>query len=400
MKTKTKTSTKTIVATVAIVAAAAGLGLASFRGPGLNIITNVAGAETYQLGDNDIELLSFDVHARRVDIMVADIGLEIIGDEDGDLSSIDADLPINEFLHNCALYDDYGFTVAGPLSPDSDGFVNFSDDFTISAEETLTLSLQCDSYDSDSSIGEITGETYVFVARLTDSTELQYQDVESGETIPVTQTRLGLRGHGVNVGGERFHVYLRNAGELSLTPSSETPYGDGYEPSFHELYRFNALAGPSSDITLAAFVFKFSATDNAESGWNECGSFDSSSVELYNLTKSGTSTPTAGTWQFLNDDGTDCTDSDELKYLRIEFASDTETVTAGDSHTFALYLDTSGASAEEGDMLGVNLPSQSSLLSETGYDTVIWQDVSDSWFTGEDLSSRLPVPGGLIGYYE
>jgi len=155
----------------------------------------------------------------------------------------------------------------------------------------------------------------------------------------------------------------------TISLSSSSPSGTSI-PGDVEVFRFNVSASANEDVIIRELLWKFSATDNASSDWNFCdtnasgtGELDEPDMDLYNLSVDGTSTALDddAEWTFLDSADTTvdtCTDStDEVDLIQLEFNTDAETITvpAGDTHTFALYMDLTGASATNDDSVQLSL---------------------------------------------
>lgn len=148
----------------------------------------------------------------------------------------------------------------------------------------------------------------------------------------------------------------------ALSPSGSAVVGRS------EVMRFNVAASSNEDLVLSELIYKFSTTDNAPistASWNACdtdqdaGEMRTSDFDMYNLTTDGTSTSldTAdGDWTILKATGAICDGTEAtVGFARITLPT-VEIVPSGTTHTFALYLDTTGASSSTDDSIRVDLP--------------------------------------------
>jgi len=168
----------------------------------------------------------------------------------------------------------------------------------------------------------------------------------------------------------------------SLSPSGSAVVGRS------EVLRFNIAASSNEDVVLSKFTFKMSATDNGGDGdldWNTCdtdnpaGPIDLSDFDLYNLTDDGTTTTldlsatdthnaatvagmngaASSPWTLLTTTGVVCTTTDDIQdvgFVHLKLPT-TEIVPAGLTKTFALYFDSTGASASTDDSVRFDIPS-------------------------------------------
>ncbi|MFA5946156.1 MAG: hypothetical protein WC802_04590 [Patescibacteria group bacterium] len=153
----------------------------------------------------------------------------------------------------------------------------------------------------------------------------------------------------------------------TITLSASSPSGSAVVGR-SEVLRFNVAASANEDVVLQELIFKLSTTDNAPiatASWNACdtdqdlGEMRTSDFDLYNLTTDGTSTTldTADAdWTLMKASGAVCdTTEASVGFARITLPS-VEIVPKGVSQTFALYIDTTGASSSSDDSIRVDLP--------------------------------------------
>ena len=158
----------------------------------------------------------------------------------------------------------------------------------------------------------------------------------------------------------------------TISLSSSSPSGTKV-PGDIEVYRFNVAASSNEDVIIRDLIWKLSATDNGNGSWNfydpDAGltgdDLQTSDFDLYNLSKDGTSTALDddAEWTFLASTAADAAEDAQVYYVQLELSSDAEAlvVPAGDTYTFALYMDTTGASATNDDSIQLSLIDDSTL---------------------------------------
>lgn len=147
----------------------------------------------------------------------------------------------------------------------------------------------------------------------------------------------------------------------TVTLSSSSPSGTGKIPQDMEVLRFNVAASSGEDLVLNEFVFKLSTTDNATSDWNHCAStsgyaITTSDFDFYNLSTTGTGTAldaADGEWALLGTTGATCS-SAEVHYVALDLTTP-QIVPAGQTYTYSLYFDTTGASSVNDDSIQVSI---------------------------------------------
>ncbi|MBT3230648.1 hypothetical protein HN358_02600 [Candidatus Uhrbacteria bacterium] len=198
-------------------------------------------------------------------------------------------------------------------------------------------------------------------------------------------TTLGEDATGVDDVGHDYYTtdgvptFVVQETKPTISLSSSSPSGTSI-PGDIEVYRFNVSAASNEDAVLRELVWKFSSTDNASSSWNFCdqagvgdGEIAAADMDLYDLTDLGTALDDDAEWSF-HDSATAatavagtreiCTDStDVVDYIALAFSTDAETITvpAGETKTFALYMDLTGASATNDDSVQLTLASSTDL---------------------------------------
>ncbi|MFH1712200.1 MAG: hypothetical protein ABH846_03120, partial [Patescibacteria group bacterium] len=160
----------------------------------------------------------------------------------------------------------------------------------------------------------------------------------------------------------------------TITRSSSSPSGSGYVPGDMEVFRFNVAVHSNEDFILEEMIFDMSSTDNASTAtlWNYCDDSTTdiyaTDFDLYNLTTTGTSTAldVDADWMFLAADGEWCntgTDGEQVEYVVLDLTT-RRTVSAGATNSFALYFDSTGASASADDSVQFSIPQ----------DPIVWFD--------------------------
>ena len=170
----------------------------------------------------------------------------------------------------------------------------------------------------------------------------------------------------------------------TISLSSASPSGSAVVGR-SEVLRFNVAASANEDVVLNSLTFKINTTDNdttAGAAWNECDTSPAGTettpadFDLYNLTDDGTTTTldlssssTSNTslammsgasanspWTLLSSTGAICTTSDDIMAYAHLTLPTSEIIPKGTTKTFALYMDTTGASSSADDSVRVDLP--------------------------------------------
>lgn len=145
----------------------------------------------------------------------------------------------------------------------------------------------------------------------------------------------------------------------TITLNSSTPSG-AKVPGDQEVLRFNVSASSGEDVVLKNMIFKMNSTDNVNTGtndWNQCDTDNPSGVtvvsdfDIYNLSKEGTATALDASSDFslLTATGAACTSTGaDIGYVKLSLTTQ-EVIPAGSTYTYALYFDSTGASAVNDD---------------------------------------------------
>ena len=398
--TKTKTSTKTIVVTAAIVAAAAaaGFGLARPSGPGLTITAERTGEISAVQSREDVTLLSLNLKARLADVTVSTLMFEVIGDDDADLSTIDEDADPQDMFISCTLVDEDGATYAGPEDID-DGILSFIDDFSIAGGDSVNLSIVCDLASDLASADED-----IFFARIEHPENVEVEDAE-GTALAWRSTHLGRFNRGINMNGRDASLRIVEQGGATVTLSPSSPGGGGFVPSDMEVFRFNITADESGEMYLEELTFNFYATDNEDTDWNTCALSSSDpgllldDIRVYNLSTSGASGSIVEDGYLIDSGGSLCvSEEDDLAYVSFFRIGDedVEVIPAGETYTYAVYVDTSGASTDWDDSIQLGIPSREE-MEDLGWESIFMRDASGTSIDASEMDG-LPLSGLTITY--
>ncbi|MBT4857101.1 hypothetical protein HON52_02840 [Candidatus Uhrbacteria bacterium] len=156
----------------------------------------------------------------------------------------------------------------------------------------------------------------------------------------------------------------------TVTLDSSSPSGASV-PSDLEVFRFTVAASSNEDVVLNELIWKISSTDNGTSNWNQCDTdnsganartasstdVDTTDFDFYNLSKEGTSTAVDVNtdWLILKATGAVCdATAADVGFVHLTLAT-AEVVPAGSSYTYALYMDTTPASATNDDSIQLEL---------------------------------------------
>ncbi len=181
-----------------------------------------------------------------------------------------------------------------------------------------------------------------------------------------------------------IHTFVVRESKPTVTLSALSPSGSSVVGR-SEVLRFNVAAASNEDVVLSRMTFKVNATDNANVGtndWNACdnaadaGEMAPQDFDIYNLTDDGTTTTLdldsdsdqndslaemlAGTdspWTLLKATGAICDSTEaDVGFVQLRLPT-TEIIPKGETKTFAIYLDSTGASATTDDSIRLDIPS-------------------------------------------
>ena len=172
----------------------------------------------------------------------------------------------------------------------------------------------------------------------------------------------------------------------TLSLAAGSPAGAGI-PGYAEVLRVNDSADSRGEIGNEQMEFGLISTDNDPNGfgWNTCGNLaDSNRWDIYDL--DNPALPLFGDWIFETEDGTDCSLAPDEPLVYARLTSIGEIVAAGDTTTYSIFLDTTGASAAYDDSVRLDLIGLG------------WYDGSHPrMFNGRHIDV-LPTVGGTITY--
>lgn len=185
------------------------------------------------------------------------------------------------------------------------------------------------------------------------------------------------------VGTDGIHTFVVKETKPTITLSSSSPSGSAVVGR-SEVLRFNVAASANEDVVLNTLTFAISSTDNSAivgGSWNACDTdqdgteMKPSDFDLYNLTDDGTTTTldlssvatqnssvtqmAAGTtspWTILKSTGAIC-DATEAAAAFVHLTLPaSEIIPKGQTKTFALYFDATGASSSADDSIRFDIP--------------------------------------------
>jgi hypothetical protein len=210
------------------------------------------------------------------------------------------------------------------------------------------------------------------------------------------------------------HTLRKTKPTLSL--ASGSPSGAGV-PGFSDVFRFNVSADSRGKVTMEGITFSVTAADanSGSGGWSECDSQlgQDSKWSLYDADDSSTELDVGG-WTFYDTSG-DCTGNEQLEFAQLDLdgaAEGAEEIGAGNTNTYVLEVDTTGASTSADDSLRIDLPRESTADAAAGgpLDAIRWLDAEETPTGSTDCDTdgapcidgdridNLPVRGGTIIY--
>jgi len=168
--------------------------------------------------------------------------------------------------------------------------------------------------------------------------------------------------------------------------SASSPSGSSVPSTQQEVLRFNVSAAPGGSVPLRQIMFRLNATDNDSTGWNNCGDgavtkrLGTGAKWLVKNLTTGAVVSDLGDWSILKADGNACGQSvSPATYAVVNFGASMATgfpvilPQTSSTMTFALYLDTSGASANSDDTIQASIVSEST-ANETLHASLLWDD--------------------------
>ncbi|MFH1142772.1 MAG: hypothetical protein ABIH67_01915 [Candidatus Uhrbacteria bacterium] len=201
----------------------------------------------------------------------------------------------------------------------------------------------------------------------------------------------------------------------TLSLASGSPSGAGI-PGLTEVFRFNVSADTRGDVTVHDFTFTLASTDTGATTWNDCdgalGDGSGAEFTLYDLDDPSSALESEDTdWEAADATqavaGTpDCNAGQNIVYINLnleETTDDSLVVTAGDTKTLSLYMDTTGASGANDNSIRIDIPTEATINSyDADFDSIEWDD-TNGYSSGKlniagTYVKTLPVGGGTIIY--
>jgi len=205
----------------------------------------------------------------------------------------------------------------------------------------------------------------------------------------------------------------------TISLASGSPSGAGV-PGLSEVLRFNVSADSRGSVTMNEVTFKASVAETG--GWADCDAADLGDEALwkfYDLDDPSEELDDATDWTFYQSTGAACagavTANVGYAVLNLETSAThpAEEIGAGETKTYVLEVDTTGASSSSDDSIRIDIPSQSEIrfdgngATDLGGDaaddpTFEWDDDSLAAGGSKDIGGlllkNLPVVGGTIVY--
>jgi len=279
------------------------------------------------------------------------------------------------------------------------------EDFTVEAGDSAKIDLWVDTNDASS-----TGATSGNYLKL---------NLNCDNDITSNYCKFVGKSSGSTINEDTVNTYvLANAQQIrktrpTITKASGSPSGAA-TPGFSEALRLNVSADSRGYVTLNSLLFELSSTDNGSSKWNQCG--DGTSTELASATKWSfykSSDPSnllddSTDWTFIKSTGAACTSTEDvdMAYALLDFddasgSTAAPEIGAGQTITFILEVDTTGASSSSDDSFRVSIPTETTADAlSTPRDACTWEDANQN--SGADINcnyiKELPVRGGTFVY--
>lgn len=182
----------------------------------------------------------------------------------------------------------------------------------------------------------------------------------------------------------------------TIALSSSSPSG-ALVPGLQEVLRFNVSAASNEDVVMDEVIFKFSATDNGSTDWNmydpDAGlagdDIDTPDFSIYNLDEQGTTAQLEAAdteWSILESDGSTNDQDEDVAFVLLNLAT-MEIIPKGDTYSYALYFDSTGASAGSDDAIRFDIVSDPIVSTTTGY--LAATTISDAAITRTDATLTL-----------
>ncbi len=287
------------------------------------------------------------------------------------------------------------------------GFVKFDNlDLFVEADDDATVTISIDTNSVSSSGGADSGDTI----------ELEFVDEEFEADGYNSNTSLDADDV-ADVAG--FNVMTLRKTQPTLSLASGSPSGAGVAGD-SEVFRFNVAADSRGDVTLDKVIFAVTTSDD-DNDFNECddgagdtGLEDVTKWEIYDTDDSSSKLDDAGDWTFLDsgagDAAQDCDVGEVIKYAVLDFEGSATTgpeeIGAGETKTYVVKVDTTGASSADDDAIRVDIIDEDEADTDTAFDAtddndgfaIRWDDDNEGASITGALVDNLPVTGGTIQY--
>ena len=162
----------------------------------------------------------------------------------------------------------------------------------------------------------------------------------------------------------------------TISVNGSTPSGSGFVPGDQEVFRFDVGAHANEDVIIDEMVFAMASTDNTgtPTEWNQCdnaaANMAAADFDMYNLSTDGLSDTVEvdADVTMLAADGATCDTTadtnagEDVEYWLIDLTTP-ETIPAGTTYTFAVYIDSTGASSANDDSIQMSIPADPFLAS-------------------------------------
>lgn len=389
----TNTATFVALGFLAAAAASAAFGIASFGmaavRPAIAIRTSATTPSSAIVTDNTtgVEIARFDVIAGREALLVDRFGfLNCIARNDVDGDCVDrGEVTANlaqASLVTVSYTDSTGTTVTSAVRPIADRVDFIGQTMYVPARSTGTITVYADTTAID--------DAGVFSS---DRFQVNLNAVTSTFRATGQTTGRIYEEADVNRSVMSNTMALRNT-QPTVSLSSSSPSGAA-SAGFMEALRLNVAADSAAAVGVNRITFHIVTTDDGGSGWANCDTLgDVTSYDLINLSVDPT-TPITATFRAYDEDGVACgSTSNRLGYIE---ALMSEKVPAGSVYTYGLWLDTTGASSVDDDVLEVEVLNESAM--EGGIKALTWDDgtARGSAIDGR-LVDNLPVVGDLLTF--
>jgi hypothetical protein len=246
----------------------------------------------------------------------------------------------------------------------------------------------------------------------TTTTEFEAVGDASGTTV-VDFNNGGFSAGDADVIVAKTHTLRKTKPTLSL--ASGSPSGAGV-PGFDEVLRFNVSADSRGFVTMDQFLFNVNVADSGGPTWSACDTLgDASKWTFYDADDSSTELDDNGDWDFADTDNDgSCDNGESLDFAALNLgqggAQGSEEIGAGETKTYVLEADTTGASTSADDSIRIDIPRESTAdnsgvadgsgggTAAAGNDAIVWDDDVEADDIDGDRIDNLPVRGGTIIY--